>query len=121
MFNLNPALLRSKLEAVSSFLIVCCHAKCVVYADNVPQLFLLIWMCITFTQCMRVAHLLSTFLSEGIALFIAVGLLGLWVKVSFKSILSPSWTRNSITHASKPLPLNAPLSSTCIKHYHLSF
>ena len=77
MFNLNPALLRSKLEVVSSFLIVCCCAECVVYGDNVPQLFLLIWMLITFTQCVRVAHLLATFLSESIALFLAVGLLGL--------------------------------------------
>lgn len=39
MFNLNPALLRSKLEAVSSFLIVCCHAKLCGLLVNVPQLF----------------------------------------------------------------------------------
>ena len=83
MLEVQPKPCTAQVEAVSSFLTVYCRARCVVYGDKVPQLFLLICMCITFTQFIRVAHLLSTFLSEGIALFIAVGLVGLWVKGDF--------------------------------------
>ena len=76
MLGPNPSLLRQKLGVVCSLLIVSHCAKGEIYGDSIVSVFLIHFDMgiFSFTQCVRVAQLVSELLSEGTVPCVAVDL-----------------------------------------------
>lgn len=79
MSSPNPLILREKLKLTGFLLVIWQCARGEVYGESVSQPFLPVSMWLfSFTQSVRVTHLVSGFLSEGVAVCVGVNLVHLW-------------------------------------------